>query len=283
MKYVTGVTRCGNTEFRWGERTFIMGILNASPDSFSGDGIAQADEAVRYALALQEAGADIIDIGGESTRPGANPVSVEEEIRRVIPVITRVVRAVRVPLSVDTSKYEVARTALQAGAALVNDQQGLRADSHLAGLCAEHGVPVVLMANLRPPPGDSAIPRGDVMELVVASLRESLRIARNAGIKDGNIVLDPGLGFLRGGADDLEVLRRLGELAALGKPLLIGPSRKSFIGRVLDLPVEKRREGTAAAMAVGIAHGADIVRVHDVPEMARVARMSDAIMRRGQP
>lgn len=280
-----GITRCGTTEFRWGERTYVMGIINLSPDSFSADGITDPEVAVAQAQRFVSQGADILDIGGESTRPGFAPVSIDEEIKRVVPVIERLAAAVSVPLSIDTSKSEVAWRALEAGATMLNDQWGLKKDSHLAELAAEKGVPLILMSNQRDKGGyDPQIQRDtahytDLMAEVISSLHTSLELALRLGVPRENIILDPGIGFGKTWQQDLEILRRLAELKELGRPILIGTSRKSLIKMVLDLPVDERLEGTAAAVAIGIARGADIVRVHDVQAMVRVCRMSDAILR----
>jgi len=284
-----GVTRCGNTEFRWGERTYVMGIINMSPDSFSCDGFADLGAAAAQAHRFVSEGADILDIGGESTRPGSSPVSVDEEIKRVVPVIERLASEVAVPISVDTYKSEVARRALEAGAAMINDQWGLKRDQQLAELAAEWNAPLILMSNQRDKGGyDALVDRDtarydDLMAEITSSLRKSLEMALKLGVPRENIILDPGLGFGKNWRQDLEVIRRLEELRELGRPILLGPSRKSFIGLVLNLPVGERVEGTAAAVAVGIARGADIARVHDVQHMARVCRMSDAIIRPSQP
>ncbi|MFH0942095.1 MAG: dihydropteroate synthase [Chloroflexota bacterium] len=280
-----GVTRCGNTEFRWGERTYVMGIINLSPDSFSGDGIAGPEAALEQARRFVSQGADILDIGGESTRPNAAPVSISEEISRVVPAIERLAAGVPVPISVDTCKPEVAERAIAAGARMINDQWGLKRDPRLAELAAKNGVPIILMSNQRDKGGyDSGIKRDtayycDLMAEVTVSLRGSLKLATERGVPPENIIIDPGIGFGKTWRQELELIRRLEELKILGRPILIGPSRKSFIGMVLDLPAEQRLEGTAAAVAIGIAKGADIVRVHDVQPMARVCRMSDAIVR----
>jgi len=280
-----GITRCGNTEFRWGERTYVIGIINLSPDSFSGDGITDLEAAVAQAHRFASRGADILDIGGESTRPGSAPVSIDEEIKRVVPVIERLASEVPIPLSVDTYKSEVAQQALEAGAKMINDQWGLKRDTHLAELAAEKGVPLILMSNQRDKGGyDVGVQRDtayyeDVMIEVTSSLRKSLVLALRLGVPRENIILDPGIGFGKTWQQDLEVIRRLEELKELGRPILIGPSRKSLIAQVLKLPADERVEGTAAAVAIGIAKGADIVRVHDVQQMVRVCRMSDAIVR----
>ena len=280
-----GITRCGNTEFRWGERTYVMGIINLSPDSFSGDGITDLEAAVAQARRFTEQGADILDVGGESTRPGSAPVSVEDEIKRVVPVIERLVSEVPVPLSIDTYKSGVARQALEAGAKIINDQWGLKRDPHLAELAAAKGVPLILMSIQRDKGGyDAGVRRDtayyeDVMVEVTSSLRKSLEMALRQGVPLENIILDPGIGFGKTWQQDLEIIRRLEELKELGRPILIGPSRKSLIAQVLKLPAKERVEGTAAVVAIGIARGADIVRVHDVQQMVRVCRMSDAIVR----
>ena len=266
--------RWGNLGFAWGKRTYVMGIINVTPDSFSGDGLGHdAEAALEQALRFQDEGADIIDVGGESTRPGSTPVTVEEEKRRVIPVIRLLASRLDVPVSVDTYKREVARDALAAGAAVINDVWGLKRDPALADLAAREGAPIVLMHN------QQGLDYSDLVPEVLASLRASLRQALEAGVPSENVVLDPGLGFGKRPEHNLELLRRLAELKALGLPLLVGTSRKSTIGLVLDLPVEERLEGTAATVALAIANGADIVRVHDVKAMTRVARMSDAIVR----
>ena len=262
-----------------------MGIINLSPDSFSGDGITDLEVAVAQAHRFASQGADILDVGGESTRPGSSSVSADEEIKRVVPVIERLASEVSVPLSIDTCKLEVARPALEAGATMINDQWGLKQDPGLAELAAEKGVPLILMSNQRDRGGyDAGVQRDtayyeDLMAEVTSSLRKSLEVALEAGVPRENIILDPGIGFGKTWRQDLEIIRRLDELKELGRPILIGPSRKSFIGLVLDLPADERLEGNAAAIAIGIARGADIVRVHDVQQMVRVCRMSDAIVR----
>ncbi|MDI6814754.1 MAG: dihydropteroate synthase [Dehalococcoidales bacterium] len=280
-----GSTKCGNTEFRWGEQTYVMGIINLSPDSFSGDGITDLEVAVAQAHRFVSQGADILDIGGESTRPGSAPISISDEIKRVVPVIERLVSEVPIPLSIDTYKSEVARQALEAGATMINDQWGLKRDPRLAELAAKWGIPLILMSNQRDKGGyDAGIQRDtayyeELMAEVTSSLRKSLELALRLGVPWENIILDPGIGFGKTWRQDLEIIRRLDELKELGRPILIGPSRKSFIGLVLDLPVDERLEGTAAAIAIGIAKGADMVRVHDVQQMVRVCRLSDAIIR----
>lgn len=280
-------TAWGARHLSWGERTYIMGILNITPDSFSLDGLALAEltpsevvqAAVERALAMVEAGASMIDVGGESTRPvttGQAPLPAEIERERVIPVIEALTTALppQTLISIDTYKAPVAEAALNAGAHLVNDVWGLRADPALAHLVAERAVPVIVMSNLR---GET---RRDPLSDVARALSRSADIALEAGIPWQRIILDPGFGFGLHGDENLEVLARLGELRSLGRPLLVGLSRKAHIGLVLDnAPVTDRLEGTAAEVALAIAQGADIVRVHDVAQMARVARVSDAVVR----
>ena len=264
----------GALEFAWGRRTYVMGIVNVTPDSFSGDGLAyDAGAAVEQAVRMCREGADLIDVGGESSRPGFEPISAEEEIRRTVPVIERLVREVDAPLSIDTCKGEVARAALAAGAHLVNDVHGFRRDPEVAAVAAEFGVPAVAMHNQR------GREFRDVIGDITAGLLESLRIAGEHGLPRNRIIVDPGFNFGWTEEQALEMLRRLDELRTLGRPILVGTSRKSTIGAVLGLPVEERLEGTAATVALSIAGGADIVRVHDVKEMVRVARMADAVVR----
>jgi dihydropteroate synthase len=250
-----------------------MGIVNVTPDSFSGDGVPDVDTAVRQAVRMVDDGADIIDVGGESTRPGFEPLDVEAETERVLPVIERLLREIDAPVSVDTYKPEVARAALTAGAHMLNDVHGFRKEPAMAKAAAEFGVPAVAMHNQR----DREF--RDVIGDVTVGLLESLRIAREQGLPEDRMIVDPGFNFGWTAEQALEMLRRLAELRALGRPVLVGTSRKSTIGLVLDLPEEDRLEGTAATVALSIANGADIVRVHDVREMARVARMSDAVVR----
>lgn len=278
-------TRCGDTEFRWGERTYVMGIINVSPESFSGDAVADVAAAVTQAKRFVDEGADILDVGGESTRPGSSPVDSDEEIARVVPVIERLAAEVAIPISIDSYKCEVAVRALNAGAAILNDQWGLKHDRCLADLAAAREVPLILMSNQRDKGSYDATAQRDtadyedVIAEVMASLRESMRLALAAGVRRENIILDPGIGFGKTWRQDLEIVRRLAELKELGRPLLLGTSRKSLIKMVLDLPANDRIEGTAATVAIGIANGADIVRVHDVREMVRVCRMTDALVR----
>ena len=283
-----------NRTFDWGSRTYVMGILNITPDSFSGDGLESGADSLYRALSQAErfatAGADILDVGGESTRPGAAPVSAEEEKQRVIPVIKAITSELDIPVSIDTYKAEVAAAALDAGAHLVNDVWAFRADPELAALVAERGVPVILMHNRSNPANADlreklggryiGVEYGNLIEDIKRELMESVEIGKKAGIENNSIILDPGIGFGKTVEQNLELLDRCGELRDLGYPLLVGPSRKSFIGYTLDLPPDQRVEGTAAAVAIAIARGADIVRVHDVEEMLRVVKMTDAIVRK---
>ena len=257
----------------------MMGVLNVTPDSFSGDGVGgNVKSAVERAMRLQSEGADIIDIGGESTRPasiysGAGPISADEEMSRVIPVIEALSPLMDIPISVDTYKAEVAKMALNAGAAMINDVWGFRRDPEMASVAANYGAPVILMHN------QTHTRYEDVVPDVIRELGRMTEAAVAAGVKRENIILDPGMGFGKTAEHNLEILRRLDEFRFLGIPILVGMSRKSTIGYVLDLPVNERLEGTAATVALSVAFGADIVRVHDVREMTRVARMSDAVVR----
>ena len=273
-------------------QTRVMGILNVTPDSFSGDGLLSTDQSVDAALcqAMQfiADGAHVLDIGGESTRPGAQAVSAAEEIERVVPVIQAIRRETDITLSVDTYKAQVAEAALDAGADWINDVWGLRADPDLASLAAVRKAPLILMHN-RSKAGE-VILRGslggmyagaeytDLLPEVSAELMASVRIALQAGVANEDIILDPGIGFGKNVVQNMQLINHLDELCQLGYPILLGPSRKSFIGFTLDLPPEERVEGTAAAVAVGILRGANIIRVHDVKQMARVAKMMDAIL-----
>ncbi len=282
-----------DTTLAWGRRTYIMGILNVTPDSFSGDGLLQEADPIEGALArartMLAQGADILDIGGESTRPGAAPVSAQEELRRVIPVIRALRAETQAILSIDTSKAVVAQAALDAGADIINDVWGLRLDPDMAHVAAQAGAPVILMHNRSNPKHASIDPKlggryvgvayDNLIEDVKRELGICLELAHQAGIPDEHIILDPGLGFGKTVEQNLELIRRLDEIKALGYPLLVGASRKSFIGYTLNLPPDQRAEGAAAITALAIDRGADIVRVHDVLIHARVARMTDAIVR----
>ena len=291
-----------NRTFDWGSRTYVMGILNVTPDSFSGDGLLPPSPeigrgaggegpALEQARTFLAANCDILDVGGESTRPGSQPVDAAAEKERVIPVIEAIVREFSDALiSIDTYKADVAEAALTAGARIVNDVWGLRADPDLARVAAKFGVPVILMHNRSNPAsvevkaqlGNAYVGSEyeNLIEDVKRELMASVAIARKAGISDERILLDPGLGFGKTVEHNLELIRRLDEIRALGFPVLLGPSRKSFIGYTLGLPPDQRVEGTAAAVAVGITRGADIVRVHDVTQISRVVKMTDAIVRK---
>jgi dihydropteroate synthase len=288
----------GNHTLTWGERTYVMGILNLTPDSFSGDGLlahlpsGEKTGVVELARKFLAAGADILDVGGESTRPGSQPVDAAQEIERVLPAIRSIVSEFPSALiSIDTCKAAVAGEALQAGAQLVNDVWGLRADPQLAAVVARAKVPLVLMHNRSQPANVEVRERlgqayagaqyANLLEDVKRELMESVDLARSAGIPDAHIILDPGIGFGKTIQQNLELINRLAEIRQLGFPVLLGPSRKSFIGYTLNLPPDQRMEGTAAAVSVGITRGADILRVHDVEAMSRVVRMTDAIVRAG--
>jgi len=277
-----GVLRCGPYNLPLGKKTYVMGILNVTPDSFSGDGLGSSlDAAVRQAERMVADGADMLDVGGESTRPGAEEVPLEEELRRVIPVIATLAERFSVPISIDTYKSAVAREALRAGATIVNDISGLRFDPAMASTAAEAGAAVVVMHIQGTPRTMQQHPHyDDLMTEVCNYLQKSTALAEAAGIPRDQVVLDPGFGFGKTVEHNLELLRRLRELTSYGQPVLTGTSRKSTIGKVLGgLPPEERVEGTAATVAIAIQNGADIVRVHDVTEMARVAKMTDAVVR----
>jgi dihydropteroate synthase len=284
----------GNHIFNWGSRTYVMGILNITPDSFSGDGIiAKGDTvplAVEQASDFLASGADILDVGGESTRPGSQPVNADEEMERVIPVIQEIAKKFPDALiSIDTYKAKVAEAALKEGAQILNDVWALRADPELASVAAAFRVPVVLMHNRSNPAsvevrnqlGNAYIGSTyeNLIEDVKRELLVSVELAVKAGADESRIILDPGIGFGKTREHNLALINHLDEIRALGYPVLLGPSRKSFIGFTLDLPPDQRVEGTAATISVGITRGADIIRVHDVKEMARVAKMTDAIVR----
>ncbi len=265
---------CARHKLPIGERTYIMGILNVTPDSFSDGGrYSGMESAVKRAKEMVEQGADIIDIGGESTRPGHKPVDTLEQVSRVVPVVDRLSKELQVPISVDTSRAMVAEKALQSGAHIINDQWGLQKDAGMAEVVSRFGAGVIMMHN-----GENASYK-DLMGDIVAFLRKSIEIAEKAGIARESMAVDPGIGFGKTLENNLEAMRRISELSSLNLPVLLGTSRKSMIGNILDLPVGERLEGTAATVTLGIANGVDIVRVHDVKEMARVARMTDAMVR----
>jgi dihydropteroate synthase len=260
-----------------------MGVLNVTPDSFSDGGrLPTPEAAIAHGLALFEGGADWVDVGGESTRPGASRVGSDEEIRRIAPVVEGLRRRGGGPISVDTTRAAVARAALDAGADLVNDVSAFRFDDAMGPLVAERGVPAVLVHARGSFERMHCDPEyGDVAAEVVAELEGALARAARAGVRREHVIVDPGLGFSKAPGHSLETLARLGALGALDRPVLVGPSRKSFIGKVLDRPIERRLLGTAAAVAAAVLLGAHVVRVHDVPEMADVARVCDAILAAG--
>jgi len=282
-----------DTVFDWGKQTYVMGILNITPDSFSGDGLGQGQDPLEAALAqaraFAAAGAHLLDIGGESTRPGSEPVGADEEMARVVPVVRAIAAEIPLPISIDTYKAQVAEAALDAGAHLINDVWGLKADPDMAPLAARKAVPVILMHNRSTPKSAEIQQRlggryigmkyDDLIEDIKSELLESVAIAKQAGVPDEHIILDTGIGFGKTVEQNLQLLNRTEEIRQLGYPVLIGSSRKSFIGYTLDLPPDQRAEGTAATVAVAITRGADIVRVHDVEMMVRVAKMTDAIVR----
>lgn len=281
--------------FNWGSRTYVMGILNITPDSFSGDGLMSGGDLIEHSVQKAEHflkyNVDILDIGGESTRPGSETVNADEEIKRVVPVIQAITKQFpETIISIDTYKAKVAEEAFKAGAHILNDVWALRADPELASVAKAFNAPVILMHNRSNPASvevreqlGNAYTGSEYVDLIEDVKREllvSVELARKAGIEEPHIILDPGIGFGKTREHNLELINRLDEIHALGYPVLLGPSRKSFIGFTLDLPADQRVEGTAATIAVGITRGADIIRVHDVKEMSRVAKMTDAIVRR---
>ena len=273
MAYLAPSLTIAGRRFEWGSRTYVMGILNVSPESFSGDGLSELADAVAQAQRMAKEGADLVDIGGQSTRPGFEELSIDEELRRILPVVEAVAAAVEVPVSIDAYRAPVVEAALDVGAALINDIWGFRKDPAVAALAARRRVPAVVMHNQRGRQYHDVI--GDIRD----GLRASIEVAREAGLAPEQLIADPGFGFGWSIEHNLEMLRRLAELREIGLPLLVGTSRKSTIGAVLELPEDKRMWGTAATVALSIANGADIVRVHDVRAMVRVARMADAVVR----
>jgi len=278
----------------WGKKTYVMGIINLTPDSFSGDGTLQDRDPFQYTLEkakqFLENGADILDIGAESSRPGSKPISASLELRRLLPILKALKKEnVRGIISIDTYKAKVAKQCLENGADWINDIWGFRKDANLADILSQYDAPIVLMHN-RSKPGAvknnerlGSVYQGadyyNFMEEIKNDLLKSVSLALKAGINKKNIILDPGIGFGKTVQQNLALINRLGEIKVLGYPILIGPSRKSFLGAILDLPVEERLEGTAASIAIGIARGADIVRVHDVKSIARVVKITDALTR----
>jgi dihydropteroate synthase len=267
------IAEIGGRRFEWGARTYVMGIVNVTPDSFSGDGLGTDDDAaVEQGLRMVQEGADMLDVGGESTRPGHAPVTASEEIARTEEVIGRLAREAGVPVSIDTYKVEVAEAAVAAGATILNDVWGLTRSPSMADLAARAGCGLVVMHNQ-----DGTHYAVDLMEEIKRFLRESVRRAMDAGVLKERVIIDPGIGFGKTADQNWEVLRRLGELRELDQPVLLGTSRKSFIGKLLDLPVDERVEGTTATVVAGVLRGADIVRVHDVLEMTRAVRVADRL------
>lgn len=267
--------KIGKFDFEIGKRTYIMGILNITPDSFSDGGrFNDIGAAINQAKKMVAEGVDIIDIGGESTRPGHDAVSEEEEIKRVVPIIQALSKEINVPISIDTYKGKVAELAIGAGAAMINDVWGFKKDNYIARVAAKYNVPCCLMHNRDNRNYNNLIP--DILK----DLEESIEIALKAGVKSENIILDPGIGFAKNYQENLETMGNLEKLNNLGYPLLLGTSRKSMVGFALDLPVEERLEGTLATTAIGIMKGCDFIRVHDIKENKRVCAMTDAICRR---
>ena len=277
------IIECGSQKLNLASRTSIMGILNVTPDSFSDGGLfVSSDAAVARACQMVEEGADIIDVGGQSSRPGSIEVPAQAEMDKVLPVLEALAETIQVPISIDTYRASVAKYALATGACIVNDITALQGDKEMANVIAEAGAAVVLMHMQGTPRNMQANPKyRSVISDIVEFLDARIEAALAAGILSDRIIIDPGIGFGKTVEHNLEIMKRLREFAVLGKAILIGTSRKSFIGKVLDLPVDERLEGTAATVAIAICNGAHIVRVHDVKEMARVARMSDAIVKGG--
>jgi dihydropteroate synthase len=268
---------CGQYTLDLNKKTMIMGVLNVTPDSFSDGGkFNNLERAVGHAQEMVAHGADIIDIGGESTRPGYQAISVEEEIERVIPIISAISRHVPIPISIDTYKAEVARQAIEAGAHIINDIWGAKADKKMAQTAAEHQVPIILQHNRE------ARNYKNFIRDVMNDLFESVSIVKNAGVIDENIILDPGIGFAKDFEENIQMMRELDTLTSIGYPVLLGTSRKKMIGEVLDLPANERMEGTGATVCYGIQKGCHIVRVHDVKEMSRMAKMMDALIGKGE-
>ncbi len=269
------ILKLGEKTFKLGDKTLVMGILNVTPDSFSDGGkFDNLDNALEQARRMVQQGIDILDIGGESTRPNHQAVSEQEEMERVFPVLEKILKELDVPISIDTYKASVAEEALKMGAHMLNDVWGLKEDPRLASVAARHEVPLCIMHNRK------VHQYQDLMKDIVFDLKESVNLALDAGVKNENIILDPGIGFAKNLEENLEVMRHLEEITAMGYPVLLGTSRKSMIGKVLDLPAQARLEGTAATVTLGIAKGVDIVRVHDIKYMKRVVDMTDAMVRR---
>jgi dihydropteroate synthase len=276
-----GLIRLKGCQLDCSARTLVMGVLNVTPDSFSDGGrFYDHVKAIQHGLKLARDGADIIDVGGESTRPGSEGIPAGEEMRRVIPVIEALAHELKVPISVDTCKAQVAARALEVGAAMVNDISAMRFDPEMVDVVVEHRVPVVLMHMLGTPKNMQVDPRyQDLLEEIIGFLRSQIEWAESRGVSPDQIIVDPGIGFGKTVEHNLSIIKHLRRFSCLGKPILLGTSRKSFIGKVLGVDVEQREEGTAATVALGICNGADIVRVHDVARILPVVRMTDAVMR----
>ncbi|MBM6616079.1 dihydropteroate synthase [Bacillus suaedaesalsae] len=275
MKYST--ITCDQYNLDVNQKTLIMGILNVTPDSFSdGGSYNQISNAIEHAKEMIEEGADIIDIGGESTRPGYTVVSAEEEIKRTIPVIKELAKQINVPISIDTYKSEVAKQAVEAGAHIINDIWGAKADPKMAKLAAHYNVPIILMHNR-----DNKN-YTNLMNDVITDLIESIEICKNAGVKDEQIILDPGIGFAKNFEMNIEVMQNLDRISDLGYPVLLGTSRKSFIGQILDVPPIERMEGTGATVCLGIQKGCHIMRVHDVKSISKMTKVMDVLVGKGE-
>lgn len=272
--------KVGKKIWKFKNRTYLMGILNITPDSFSDGGkYIDIDKAVSHGLKLYKDGADIIDIGGESSRPGSKPISSKEEIRRILPIIKKLAK--KIPVSIDSYKSEVAKAALDNGAVMVNDISGLHFDKKMAQVVAAYKAALVMMhIQGKPQNMQKNTQYNDLISDICYYIKEGLAIANNAGILNNRIIIDPGFGFGKTTKDNLVILKRLGELKSLGQPILIGTSKKSTIGKILNLPIEERMEGTAATAAVAIQNGANVLRVHDVLQIKRVTKMVDVIIRR---
>ena len=267
-----------NQPLVWGLRTYVMGIINVSPDSFSGDGFdSDIQGVIDQGLRFQTEGADILDLGAQSTRPGYQEITDDEELRRLMPALEGLIDTVDIPISVDTHKPVIAKAAIETGASIINDIWGLKYNPDIALISAEYGTPIVMMHN------QSTTDYSDLIPNMLESLNNSINLALQSGVAKRNIIIDPGIGFGKTPDQNLEIIKRLKEFLTLGYPILIGTSRKSTIGYILDAPPDQRIEGTASTIALSIAEGVDIIRVHDVKEMVKVSRMTDAIVRGWRP
>lgn len=276
LKIKETVMKIGSKSLIFGKKTYIMGILNVTPDSFSDGGdFVNVEKALEHAKEMIRLGADMIDVGGESTRPGFQPVSVKEELERVIPMVKRLSEETDTIISVDTTKAEIARAAVENGAHIINDIWGLRQDSRIIQVVAEHQIPIIIMHNQ-----DGTEYKEDMLDSIKSFLQESIDIALNAGLKKENIILDPGIGFGKTSEQNMQLMANLFSIREMGYPVLLGTSRKSMIGKILDVPPKERGIGTAATTVMGIMQGMDIVRVHDIKESFQAAKVTDAIVRR---